>query len=133
MLNMPLNADTPQRTDGFMPVARLADLTQGELQRINVKGQSIVLTVLAGANGQPGGEVVAFSSICPHAMGDLAQGWLTADEIDCPMHYYRYSLRSGECSFPKGGPRLRTYPITVENGLVYLKVEPPKWMEQSQE
>jgi 3-phenylpropionate/trans-cinnamate dioxygenase ferredoxin subunit len=133
MLNTLFNADTPQRTDGFIPVASKADLAQGKLQRVNANGQSVVLTVLEREDGQAEAQVVAFSSICPHAMGDLAQGWLTADEIDCPMHYYRYSLRSGECNFPKGGPKLRKYAVTVESGVVYVKVDPPKWMERSQE
>src|SRR6266498_1158164 len=113
MLNTQLNADTPERDDGFIPVARLDDLALGKLQRVNARGQSIVLTLIEDPDrqSQEQPEVVAFSSICPHAMGDLAQGWLTADEIDCPMHYYRYNLRNGECTYPRGGPKLRKYPV----------------------
>jgi nitrite reductase/ring-hydroxylating ferredoxin subunit len=129
MLNKLFNRDTPGRDDGLVPVARLDDLAQGKLKRVNAKGQSIVLTLVQKPDQSLGFDVVAFSSICPHALGDLSQGWLTADEIDCPMHYYRYNVRSGECNYPKGGPKMRIYPVTVEEGVILLKVDPPKWME----
>jgi nitrite reductase/ring-hydroxylating ferredoxin subunit len=48
------------------------------------------------------------------------------------MHYYRYNVRSGECNYPKGGPKMRIYPVTVEEGMILLKVDPPKWMDQSE-
>ena len=132
MLNKRSNRDTPERNDGLVPVARVDDLAQGKLKHVNVKGQSIVLTLVEKIDDRVGFDVVAFSSICPHALGDLSQGWLTADEIDCPMHYYRYNLRNGECSYPKGGPKMRIYPVTLEEDVVLLNVDLPKWMDQSE-
>jgi nitrite reductase/ring-hydroxylating ferredoxin subunit len=133
MLNKLFNRDTPEREDGLVPVAKVSELAQGKLKRVNVKGQSVVLALAEKADDQIQCDVVAFSSICPHALGDLSQGWLAGDEIDCPMHYYRFDARTGECRYPKGGPGLRVYPVTVEDGVILLKVEPPKWMDTSAE
>ena len=133
MLNKLFNRDTPEREDGLVPVAKMSELVPGKLKRITVKGQSIVLALAEKANDQPGHDVVAFAGICPHALGDLSQGWLTKGEIDCPIHYYRFDTRTGECRYPKGGPALRVYPVTIEDGIILLSVEPPKWMDSSAE
>jgi nitrite reductase/ring-hydroxylating ferredoxin subunit len=133
MLDKLFNRDTPEREDGFVPVARRTELAEGQLKRVTVKGQSVVLSVLLEEEGAVAAtnKVVAFSSICPHALGDLSQGWLVKDEIDCPLHYYRFNIRSGECVYPRGGPRLRMYPVSVEGNTVLVKVEKPKWMDAS--
>jgi nitrite reductase/ring-hydroxylating ferredoxin subunit len=43
-----------------------------------------------------GDEVLAAESFCPHLQGPLFQGTLTGDEITCPWHRWRFSLRTGE-------------------------------------
>jgi nitrite reductase/ring-hydroxylating ferredoxin subunit len=43
-----------------------------------------------------GGEILAAQAFCPHLDGPLFEGTLTGDEIVCPWHQWRYSLRSGE-------------------------------------
>ena len=133
MLNRLFNKDSHERDDGFAPVAKVTELGYGKLKRVLVKGQPVVLTLLEGQTEQGQYNVVAFSAICPHALGDLSQGWLTKEEVDCPVHYYRFNIRSGECAYPKGGPKLRTYPVTIEGNTVLIKIEKPKWMDHSEE
>jgi len=133
MLNRLFNKDSHERDDGLAPVAKVSELGYGRLKRVLVKGQPVVLTLLEGQTEQGQYNVVAFSAICPHALGDLAQGWLTKEEVDCPVHYYRFNIRSGECAYPKGGPKLRTYPVTIEGNTVLIKIEKPKWMDHTEE
>ncbi len=118
---------------GFTPAARLSDLQRGKMKRVDLNGVSILLAVLDSANGPAanlaGVEVVAFTSICPHALGDLSYGSLSNGEVDCPDHGYRFNARTGACIFPKQGPRLQTYPVRVlSDGTVMVKVERPAWM-----
>lgn len=131
MLNKLFNRETPEREDGLTQVAKITDLFLLKPKRVIVKGQPVVLVMLEQATQQSDFVIVAFSSICPHALGDLSQGWLTRTEIDCPVHYYRFDVRTGACTYPQGGPKLRTYPITLEGNNVLLKIEKPKWMDQS--
>jgi nitrite reductase (NADH) small subunit/3-phenylpropionate/trans-cinnamate dioxygenase ferredoxin subunit len=42
------------------------------------------------------GELVATQSFCPHLEGPLFQGTRSGDEITCPWHLWRFSLRTGE-------------------------------------
>ncbi len=131
MLNRLFNKDAPERDDGLVQVAKVTELNPYKLKRVVVKGQPILLVMLEKATQNSNLEIVAFSSICPHALGDLSQGYLTKAELDCPVHYYRFYIRTGACNYPKDGPKLRTYPIIVEGNAVLLKIEKPKWMEQA--
>jgi nitrite reductase/ring-hydroxylating ferredoxin subunit len=133
MLNNLFGSDTPERENGLVHVAKLKDLVPGELKKVIVTGQAIALTQVRREEREGGAEydVVAFSAICPHSLGDLSQGWVVRDEVDCPIHYYRYNLRSGACTYPQGGPKLHLYPVTIDGDNVYVKVVLPKWMDVS--
>ena len=45
------------------------------------------------------GEVLAVQSFCPHMLGPLFQGTRSGDEMSCPWHRWRYSLRTGERTY----------------------------------
>ncbi len=92
----------------------------------NVEGHSVVLTLVAG---EAGDQVAAFTSICPHALGNLAHGTIYKGEVDCPDHGYRFDVRTGACVYPEDGPGLALYPVLVEaDGTVLVKIERPRWM-----
>ena len=42
-----------------------------------------------------GEEILAAQAFCPHLDGPLFEGTLRGDEIVCPWHQWRYSLRTG--------------------------------------
>ncbi|MCS7061683.1 MAG: Rieske (2Fe-2S) protein [Anaerolineae bacterium] len=114
---------------GFAPAARLDELRRGKMKRVEINGAPVLLAVLDNPDHIAGIEVVAFTALCPHALGDLSYGALDNGEVDCPDHGYRFDVRSGACVFPKLGPSLRTYPVRVlADGTVLVKVERPKWM-----
>ncbi|HEY3289875.1 MAG TPA: Rieske (2Fe-2S) protein [Anaerolineae bacterium] len=129
MLNRLFNNDIPEREDGLMQVSKLTELAPGKPKKIVVKGQPVVLVRIGIQPDLGKNDVVAFSAICPHALGDLSQGWINADEVDCPVHYYRFNMKSGECTYPRGGPHLRLYPITIEGNSILIKIEKPKWQD----
>jgi nitrite reductase/ring-hydroxylating ferredoxin subunit len=117
------------RNDGMVPIAKLSELEIGKSKRILVEGQAVLLTVISLSG--PGVEISAFSAICPHALGDLSQGWVTGNEVECPLHYYRFNMQTGECVSPHGGPHLRLYPLKIEGDVVLISVQKPRWMASS--
>ena len=60
---------------------------------------------------------------CPHAGGDLSQGWLDAiGNIVCPLHRYKYDLKNGR-NISGEGYYLKTYPIETRKDGIYIGIE----------
>lgn len=65
-----------------------------------------------------GGSVFAIDNRCPHRGGPLIRGYPdTNGGIKCPMHGWRFDLRTGESPRPAQATVYRT---KIENGLIYL-------------
>lgn len=69
------------------------------------------------------GTMYATDAWCPHAGGPLADGLVGAGKVVCPLHGYRFSLRTGEPDGHSCGS-LRTYPVSIgPTGDVLLTIE----------
>jgi NAD(P)H-dependent nitrite reductase small subunit len=67
------------------------------------------------------GEFLAIENRCPHKGGSLSEG-VTADGIvTCPLHHWRFNLRSGQCpERPK--LNIRTFPVRTEGDQVFVGI-----------
>ncbi|KFC71060.1 Nitrite reductase [NAD(P)H], small subunit [Devosia sp. LC5] len=64
----------------------------------------------------------ATDGLCTHEQISLADGLVMDDIIECPKHNGRFNYKTGEA---KGAPvcvNLRTYPVRVEGGMVFIEV-----------
>lgn len=43
------------------------------------------------------GELVAYSTVCPHLLGPLGEAKVCEGIVECPWHGYRYDIRTGKC------------------------------------
>ncbi len=60
---------------------------------------------------------------CSHAEASLAEGEVFGTEVECPRHGSEFDLRTGEAlSLPATRP-VPTYPVSIEEGTVYLHLE----------
>ena len=116
--------------DGFqITTIKFADLKLNRPKYVKVDGTHVVIGLI---EGKPSGttDVVAFSALCPHQMGDLSGGGLDEEGIDCPLHFYRFDVRTGACIYPRGEAlKLKTYSVRVEGEDILIKIEKPKWQE----
>lgn len=94
----------------------LADLPPGRMAYLDADGLPIALANVAGA-------IYAFGDSCRHEGGPLSAGLLIDDTVTCPWHGWTYSVRSGKSIVPPVGLRLPTYPVVVEDGVIYVEVE----------
>ncbi len=68
------------------------------------------------------GRVYATAAVCPHHAAWLSQGGVTEDCVDCPRHFGRFHIPTGEQRRgPDCGP-LRTYPCRVEGDRVLVDI-----------
>jgi 3-phenylpropionate/trans-cinnamate dioxygenase ferredoxin component len=94
-------------TPEFVPVARLSELAPGAMTMVEVNNHTVAL---ANVDGQ----VYAFSNVCSHRDGPLAEGRLEGEWVTCPWHESSFSVKTGEV---RGGPARRgvpTYGVRVE-------------------
>jgi 3-phenylpropionate/trans-cinnamate dioxygenase ferredoxin component len=68
----------------------------------------------------PDDRYYATDGLCTHEHVQLANGLVMGHIIECPKHNGRFDYRTGE---GKGAPiceNLRTYPVNVDGGVVYI-------------
>lgn len=96
-------------------IASISDLKPGESKAVKIGETEIALFNL---NGQ----FYAIQNTCPHRGGPLAEGSLGEDGVViCPWHGYSFSIMTGDpYGFPYG---IKTFPVKVENGKVFVEVE----------
>jgi 3-phenylpropionate/trans-cinnamate dioxygenase ferredoxin subunit len=71
----------------------------------------------------PEDEYFATDGLCTHEAFELYDGFVMDDIIECPKHNGRFNYKTGEA---KGAPvcvNLKTYPVKVENGTVYIRID----------
>lgn len=97
-------------------VAGLDDLAPGELRQAHADGVPLCLARLDS------GEVYAISDLCSHEEIELSDGDLQGVEVECPAHGSRFNVLTGAADgFPAEHP-VRTYPVTVAGGDVYVDI-----------
>jgi nitrite reductase/ring-hydroxylating ferredoxin subunit len=70
----------------------------------------------------PGG-VFACDNRCPHQGYALVRGDVKDGVLTCAWHNWKFELGTGTCQF--GGEAVRTYPVQVRDGQVWLDVADP--------
>ena len=92
-------------------------IEEEDLVGVTVEGREIAVYNLKG-------KFFATDNICTHERACLSEGFVIDDVIECPLHQGRFHIPTGE---PKGAPvhiKLRTYPVKVEEGIVYVDIPP---------
>jgi nitrite reductase/ring-hydroxylating ferredoxin subunit len=68
-----------------------------------------------------GGELCAVDGSCPHRGGPLAEGMVRDGVVTCPLHWFRFDLRTGE-QLGVPGLRLTCFPVRIVDGMVEVLV-----------
>lgn len=71
----------------------------------------------------PGNEYFATDGLCTHEAFELFDGFVMDDVIECPKHNGRFNYKTGEALGAPVCVNLKTYPVKVENGTVYIRID----------
>jgi naphthalene 1,2-dioxygenase system ferredoxin subunit len=96
-------------------VAAESDLFDGAAIAATPAGQDIALYSLNGA-------VYATDNLCTHGNAKLCDGFLEGHEIECPFHQGRFDIRTGAATCAPATTALKTWPVKIEAGRVYLNL-----------
>ncbi|MEB0112288.1 naphthalene 1,2-dioxygenase system ferredoxin subunit [Variovorax sp. GrIS 2.14] len=66
------------------------------------------------------GEVFATDNLCTHGHARLCEGFLEGHEIECPLHQGKFDVRNGAPTCAPVTEAIRSYPVKIEAGRVYL-------------
>ncbi len=67
-------------------------------------------------------EFFAMDGICSHEKVHLAGGLVMDGTIECPKHSATFCFRTGEAKRAPACVNLRTYPVKVDGGEVFLEL-----------
>jgi 3-phenylpropionate/trans-cinnamate dioxygenase ferredoxin subunit len=70
----------------------------------------------------PDGAFYATDGLCTHERAHLADGLVMGDIIECPKHNGRFNYTTGQARRAPAQVGLRTYPVKVEAGRVFIAV-----------
>lgn len=67
------------------------------------------------------GEYYAIEDVCTHDGGILTGGTLEGEQIVCPRHGARFSIKTGEVLAPPAYEDIATFPLRVEGGMIQVR------------
>jgi 3-phenylpropionate/trans-cinnamate dioxygenase ferredoxin subunit len=70
----------------------------------------------------PDGAFYASDGLCTHERACLADGLVMGSTIECPKHNGRFDYRTGEATRRPATVGLRTYPVEVRDGHVFVQL-----------
>ena len=96
-------------------VAASADLADGEMRQVEAGGTAVLLS-------RVGGRFHATTAHCTHYGAPLATGLLAGRTVVCPWHHAVFDVTSGALCGPPAADALRTFPVRVDGGDVYVSI-----------
>jgi nitrite reductase/ring-hydroxylating ferredoxin subunit len=96
-------------------LCHVADVESGRGLRVEADG--LILAVFNVA-----GEFFVTDDACTHGPGALSEGDLENDIVECNFHGGRFNVRTGAVAGPPCIVPVRTYPVVVEQGRVFVEV-----------
>ena len=103
-----------------MTIIKLFDaneLSPDEARQVEIEGRAPVAVYNVD------GQFFATDDTCTHGEASLAEGEINGGEIICPFHMGAFDIRTGEATVGPCEKALRTYPVRIENGSVYLEID----------
>lgn len=96
-------------------VMPMAALDEGEMLVVKAQGLDILISLVYG-------QYYAVEAYCSHARQALATGRLQGYEVSCPLHGAKFDVRNGACTKRPAEVGLRSFPVTLEAGKVWVEV-----------
>ena len=104
---------------GWFDVAPESEFGPGQSRLVEVDNVMVAVFNLDG-------ELYAIEDICTHdrspmlGCGLRQEDLVYGDQIVCPRHGARFSIRTGDALSPPAYEPLATFPVRIENGMVQV-------------
>ena len=98
----------------WIKVAGEGELAPGQWRRVDADGTQIVVFNLSG-------RYYAIEDVCTHDGGQLTGGTVEGEEIVCPRHGARFSIKTGAALTAPAYEPTASFPVRVENGEIQVR------------
>jgi nitrite reductase (NADH) small subunit/3-phenylpropionate/trans-cinnamate dioxygenase ferredoxin subunit len=99
----------------YLKAANVQDIAPGSMHQLDLNGEQVVLANVDGS-------ICAFSGVCTHRGGPLAEGELDGDIVTCPWHGGQFNVRTGEVVSMPPTENIRIFPVQIEGAEVKVAV-----------
>jgi 3-phenylpropionate/trans-cinnamate dioxygenase ferredoxin subunit len=99
----------------FIAVASTAEVPPGKVRSCPVDGRKIAVCNVDGT-------FYAIDDVCTHDGGELDQGELDGDQIECPRHGARFDVKTGRALTLPAVMPVKSYPVRVEGDAIEVEV-----------
>jgi nitrite reductase/ring-hydroxylating ferredoxin subunit len=109
-------------------VCSVFDVPDGSMKGFTINGKQILIA-------NTGGSFFAIDAVCSHMQGYLPAGRLSGKTVICPVHGAQFDLATGKVlknipwiikmSSHRNATDLRSYPIEVKDGQIYVDASHP--------
>ncbi|HEX5513269.1 MAG TPA: bifunctional 3-phenylpropionate/cinnamic acid dioxygenase ferredoxin subunit [Gammaproteobacteria bacterium] len=103
-------------SENWIEACAVEEVPEGDVTAVEVAGREVALYEVDG-------EIFATANICTHGQARLCDGFLEDGAIECPLHQGRFDVRTGKALCAPLTEDLRTYPIKVEDGRVFVRLD----------
>ena len=92
------------------------EIAPGNALKIEAAGLTVAVFNLDG-------EFFVTDDACTHGPGSLSEGYIDGDVIECNFHNGQFNIKTGEVVSPPCMVPIKTYPVIVEEGKVFIEVD----------
>ena len=96
-------------------VAAEADLFEGAGMSVTLENHDIAIFKL-----EEGG--YAINNDCSHGNAKLCDGFVEGNFVECPFHQAMFDVRNGSVQCGPATEAVKSWPVKIENGRVFLKL-----------
>ena len=100
----------------FVKVANVDDIPNGEALQVETNGLTLAIV-------RANGDVYCVQDVCTHEQAFLSEGFCEGHEIECPLHGSIFDVRTGEVKSLPATEDLKTFPVKLEDGDVFVEVD----------
>ncbi len=98
----------------WVDVARVEAFEAGKPRVVEIEGVQIAVYRLDDG-------FYAIEDVCTHDGGELASGCVEGDEVICPRHGARFSIKTGEALTAPAYEPVYKFPVRVEKEIVQVR------------
>lgn len=98
----------------WVDVAAVQELAPGDHRVVDVDGAAVAVFNFDGAYH-------AIEDVCTHDGGTLTGGTVEGEQIVCPRHGARFSIKTGAVLAPPAYEPIHTFPVRVQAGRIQVR------------